>query len=309
MRSSLPKVLHQVAGRSLLEHVLRAAAPLKADKTVVVVGHGSSQVKEWFAGAAVEFVEQLEQLGTGHALLQTQGALQGFSGSLLVLNGDMPLITSASLQALMKAKRDTQAGMALVTCEVDEASGLGRVIREADGRVVRIVEDKDASESEKRVREINPGVYLFDEMVFELAQQLGNDNAAGEYYITDLIDLYMQAGKRVQAVKDDYGLGQQVGVNTREQLAVADRILRDRVRQRWLEAGVSMVAPEQIFIDDTVVLEPDVTLYPGVWLTGETSVGEGASIGPYSYLHNCTVSKRVRVAPHTVREDVIITAG
>jgi len=202
MKSAVHKVLHEAAGRPLLEHVLRAVAPLKPERTVVVVGHGAQAVRTRFKDAGVGFVTQDfgSGYGTGHALMQTEAAMRGFSGDLLVLNGDGPLLTTATLERLREVHAG-RSGMTLLTCHVESPTGLGRIVRDAAGGVAKIVEEKDASDEERRLREINPGIYLFDERVYELARGLRNDNRAGEYYITDLPGLYLAAGLEVRAAR------------------------------------------------------------------------------------------------------------
>ena len=297
MKSALPKPLHEAAGRPLVEHVVRAALPLELAHIVVVVGHGAELVKARLKDYPVSFATQTEQRGTGHALLEAEGALKDFDGRIMVLNGDGPLLRTETLRTLTQETEG--AGMTLLVCEVADPTGLGRIVRAEDGTVSRIAEEKDASPEEKRIQEINPGIYLFGPEVFALSRGLSSNNAAGEYYLTDLVSLYLAAGRAVRTVRvaDETEV---LGVNDRRHLAHIDRLLRDRVRERWLLEGVTMIAPEQIFIDDTVSLAPDVTLYPGVWLRGETAVGRGAVIYPHAYLENCRVAENAVVAPHTV---------
>lgn len=301
MKSTLPKVLHEAAGRPLLEHILRAVAPLAPQKVVVVVGFAGEAVRERFRDAELDFVTQDfgSGYGTGHALVQAEAALQGFSGNVLVLNGDGPLLKSETLQRLACMQQDA-AGMALVTCAFSDPSGLGRIKRGADGRLEAVVEEKDASPAERAIREVNPGVYLFDSSVFEKARHLSNDNASGEYYITDLPAIYLAAGEPVRTlrIEDETEV---LGINDRVQLAVAERVLQERLRARWLAAGVSMVQPETTFIDDTVQLARDVVLEPGVILKGATTVGEGARVGAYAYLQDAVVAPEAVVPPHSVQ--------
>lgn len=298
MRSSLAKTLHEVAGRPILDHVLRAAAPLKPDRTVVLVGVNGHQVRERFVGRpGVEFVTQdfSTGYGTGHALREAAKGLVGFSGNVMVLNGDGPLLRSETLAALAAALEE-RSGMALVTCHFSDPKGLGRVVRGADGRFVGVVEEKDATEEQRRITEINPGVYLFDATVFDRAASLTNDNAAGEYYITDLPRLYLEAGESVNTVLVDDET-ELLGVNDKAQLAQAEHVLRERVRRHWLQAGVTMLHPPTTFIDDTVQLGTDVVLEQGVCLRGSTTVGDGARIGANSVLTDHAVAVGEQVTP------------
>ena len=297
MCSSLPKVLHQAAGRPLLEHILLAVKPLKPEKIIVVVGHGAKQVCNSFANTGVTFVMQREQLGTGHALLQAKKMLADDQNDIMVLNGDAPLLTSDSLKTLAENHQINQSGMSLLTYEVNEPHGLGRIIRLADGSVERIVEQKDATEEELKICEVNPGNYMFNKDVFKMLERVSNENASGEYYITDLLGIYRQAGHKVAAVigKDETRL--LVGVNNREHLSIADRLLRDRVRKKWLLAGVTMINPETIYIDDTVTLEPDVTLYPNVWLKGSAIVHSGVTVPSNVIIENKEIRPEMILKP------------
>ena len=300
MKSELPKCAHRAAGRSLLGHVLKAVSPLKPTHTVVIVGEGAKQVKAAVEDENVTFATQdfSTGYGTGHALMQARDALSDFGGAVLVLNGDGPLLKTETLARLAETQGDRR-GMTLVTCEVADPTGMGRIVRGEDGSLAQIVEEKDTTPEQKPISEVNPGVYIFDSTVFEKGERLSSDNAAGEYYITDLPALYLQAGDEVRTVlvEDETEV---LGVNDRSHLAKIERILRDRVREQWLSEGVTMMSPETTFIDDTVRLEPDVTLEPGVILKGKTRVGRGSSIGAYAYLEDCEVSAGASVAPHTV---------
>lgn len=294
MKSRLPKVIHPLAGRPLAEHALRAVRALGPDRIVVVVGHGAEVVQQALAAPDVEFVVQHEQLGTAHALLQAAPLLEAEAKPLLVLSGDGALLTSDTLAALV-ATQGTGDGMTLLTCRVPDPAGLGRVVRNGSGQLQQIVEEKDATPAQRQIDEIVVGTYMFDSHGFELARQLGNDNAAGEYYITDLIGSYLAAELPVQtspAPAVEYR-----GINDRQQLAEVERLLRNRINTGWLLAGVTMHAPETTFIDDMVTLEQDVTLEPGVILRGNCRVARGAHIGAYSVLTDVTVAEGEQIAP------------
>lgn len=300
MRSSLPKVLHQVAGRPMLEHVLRAARATAPRRIVVVVGHEAERVRERFGGEDdLHFVEQAEQLGTGHALRCALPALDGQRGPMLVLYGDQPLTDPETLRSLLAEQRRL-GGAVLLSYQVEDPTGLGRVLRTPDGDLQGIVEERDADAAQRDINEVYPGVFAFDENVGELLRGLTRENRAGEYYLTQMVDLYRRAGRPVHALRGLDAMRFLVGVNTRSELARAEELLRARVRERWLAAGVSMHRPVATAIDDEVRLARDVVLETGVLLRGTTRVGEGATIGAYAVLEDCRVDPGVRVPPHTV---------
>lgn len=301
MRSQRPKVLHEAAGRPLLEHVLRAARGIDPEVVIVVVGHGAAQVRTRFEADDVTFVEQPRQLGTGDAVACCATVAARRGGPFLVLSGDGPLVTAASLRALLDAHAAAGGdGMTMLSYEVDDPTGLGRVLRGPDGDVRAIVEERDADAATRALHEVNPGTYVFDARLWSLLPTLSDANAAGEYYLTDLVAAYLRAGAPVRAVRGDDETRWLVGVNDRAQLAVADRLLRDRARRAWLDDGVTMVDPATAYLDDDVVLARDVTLEPGVVLSAGTWVGEGARIGAYAHLSACRIEAGAQVPPHTV---------
>ena len=300
MRSRLHKMLHEVVGRPLLDHVLRAVEPLRPERVLVVVGHGAEEVVDRFRASGADFVVQEPQLGTGHALMVTRPHFADYGGDILVLNGDAPLLQAETLARLLRHHRSCGAGMTMLTYRVADPSGLGRVRRAEDGSVLGVVEDRDLSDADRERNEIVPGFYLFDRRVFELGERLDDDNAQREFYITDLPGIYLAEGLPVEALLGEDDAGLRVGVNTRAELAEAETIMRDRIRRQWLAAGVTMLSPATTFIDAGVRLDSDVILEPGVVLKGETSIGEGAVIGAYSYLDGARIGPEERVAPHTV---------
>ena len=285
MRSALPKVLHAVCGGTLLEHVLAAAAPLAADP-IVVVGHGRDQVAATLPASATAVVQE-QQRGTGHAVRLAMEAVPDLAGTVLVVPGDTPLLTTDTLRALVEAHERAGAAATVLTARVADPTGYGRVLRGADGGVTRIVEHRDATESERAVDEINTSVYAFAAPALrEALAKLSTDNAQGEEYLPDVIGMYVERGQPVAAVVADEA--QVHGVNDRAQLAAVGRALRDRIVTRWMRDGVTVIDPASVWIDAGVRLEADVTLHPGVQLHGTTTVAAGASIGP-----DCTLSDTV----------------
>ncbi len=308
MKSELPKVLHRVAGRSMLGHVLQAARALNPSSIVIVTGHGAEKVEAEFKDAGVQFVRQTEQLGTGHAFLMAQPALANHTGEIMVLYGDSPMLRGETLVETVATHQKSGAGMTAITAEMQNPFGYGRIIRDEQGHVLRVVEEKAAGETEKKIKEANMGMYVFSKFGFVRAAQIGKNNAAGEYYLTDIIEMYRNSGEFVQAFKADDATEFE-GCNDRVQLASAEVVLRDRVRLRHMRAGVSMMDPKSIFIDDTVEIEPDVSLYPGVILEGKTSIGRGTVVGPHSRIQNSVLATNVVVNGFTVVQDSEIGAG
>ncbi len=308
MRSKVPKVLHPLLGRPMLRYPVEAARQSGARETVVVVGHGAELVMEALADQGVHFAHQKEPLGTAHALAAAKPALQNFTGALLVTSGDTPLISERTLHRLKEALRAQGRGMVVLTMKKDDPYGYGRIVRGADGRVARIVEEKDASPEERAITEVNTGVYAFDAQVWDLLAKVKNDNRAGEYYLPDLVARYLEAGFPVGALmaEDPQEL---LGVNTRAQLAEVERVLLDRLRAGWMQRGVRMILPETIYLEPGVELAPDVVLEPGVMLKGTTKVAEGARIGAYSVVENSVIGAGAEVRPHSVLEGARLEAG
>ena len=245
MKSALPKVLHPVAGRPMLFYGLNVLKELRIKKTVVIIGYGAMSVKEAFASEKAVFVEQKKQLGTGHAVACGLKALKGFSGDVLIVSGDVPLITKDTLKALKQVKdRKRGSPLALITTILDNPSGYGRVIRDRDRKVVRIVEDKDAKAGERAVHEVNTGIYLItSDFLFRNIKKISSSNAQREYYLPDLIELASSAGQRVAALTH-IEPEEVMGVNNRLELAKASGIMRKRVMDFMLQ-GVTIVAPEE----------------------------------------------------------------
>lgn len=291
MKSTLPKVLHGFAGRSLLGHALAAAAPLGADVTAVVVGYQRELIEQHLEQIAPDAVcvVQEQQNGTGHATRTALDALTpADGGTVLVLPGDGSLITTATLQALVDRHRSSAAAATVLTSIAPDPTGLGRVLRDADGHVLRVVEEKDADPAERAVTEINTSVYAFDETALRSALgRLTTDNAQGEEYLTDVVGLLVADGRTVAVEQADFA--ETAGVNDRAELAAAHRVYNDRLLLEHLRNGVSVIDPATTWVDATVRLAPDSVLLPGTDLHGDTSVGPGSVIGPYSSLTDTAV--------------------
>jgi len=305
MRSSRPKPLHLLCGRAMVLYVLDALADCEVDKAVVVVGHGAERVTKKLQEEAgdldLDFVEQHVQRGTGDA---TSVGLTTFvddddDGDVLVLPGDTPLLRPSTVAALVREHRLTGAACTVLTAESDDATGYGRVLRGKDERVERIVEERDATDEQRLVTEWNTSIYCFRRSVLAPAlRRLTPDNDQGEYYLTDVVEVLHDAGYPVVAVlaPDDV---EPHGINDRRQLARAEAELRRRINDGWLSAGVTMVDPDRTYIDRSVRLAPDVTIFPGTLLQGATVVGEGAELGPDTRLVDCTIG-RAAVVERTV---------
>lgn len=306
MRSHRPKPLHRLCGRPMVLHVLDALAELDVDRVAVVVGHRGEWVAKTLVdhappGLAIELVEQPEQRGTGDATavgltgLVHDAASDEPDGDVVVLPGDTPLLRPPTLAALVRQHRQRGAGATLLVADVPDAAGYGRVVRDKEGAVARVVEERDADEGERAITEVNTSIYCFRRSVLAPAlRRIRPTNAQGEYYLTDVVEVLHEAGYRVEAqvVGDPM---EAAGVNDRAQLAVAEAELRDRINERWMRRGVTMWDPERTYVDAEVQLEPDVSLLPGVVLRGRSRVAEGAEIGPECMLLDTEVGERAEV--------------
>jgi len=312
MRSTRPKPLHLLCGRPMVVHVLDAVAELEVDRAVVVVGHAAERVSKLVQAQApeslsIEFVEQRVQRGTGDAV---SAALTGFGdddedGDILVLPGDTPLLRAPTLAALVRLHRQADAAASVLTAVIDDPHGYGRVVRGKDDRVLRIVEDADADTEERQISEVNTSIYCFRRGLLAPAlRRLSPENAQGEYYLSDVVEVLAEAGYRVVSLIAPDPM-EAAGVNDRAQLAMAEAELRDRTNERWMRRGVTMVDPERTYIDASVDLAPDVTLFPGTILRGDTSVGPGAEIGPDTQLVDTQVAERAIVEYSVARQATI----
>jgi bifunctional UDP-N-acetylglucosamine pyrophosphorylase/glucosamine-1-phosphate N-acetyltransferase len=304
MHSSLPKVLHRLAGRPLLMHVLQAARALEPARTVVVHGHGSADIKSAFADAGVTWVEQVPQLGTGHAVAQ---ALPGIPSDddVLVLYGDVPLIAVETLRRLVRA---THGGLAILTADAPDPNGYGRVLRGAQGEVLRIVEQRDASAAELELREVNAGFLCAPaRRLGKWLAEVRNNNAQKEYYLTDVVALAVSDGVAVEAVKAPTW-SEVAGVNSRGELAALEREVQRREAERLLEAGVTLADPARVDVRGSLECGRDVVLDVNCVFEGQVRLADGVRIGPNCVLRNVTIAPDTEVLAFSMLEDAEVGA-
>lgn len=300
MRSTRAKVLHPILGRPMLGHVLAAAATLEPQAVVVVVGHAREQVTDYLADEFpdVRTAVQSEQLGTGHAVriaLEGLGPVADPDGPVVVLAGDAPLVTGATLAALIAAHERARASATVLSAVVADPSGYGRIVRDGDGALAAIVEHKDAADDQRAITEVNSGAYVFAAgPLRDALSRLRRDNAAGEEYLTDAVTLLRKPGRVVQAVPVA-SAEEVLGVNDRAQLAHVGALWRDRILTHWMREGVTVVDPRTTWVDVQVTLEPDAVLHPGTHLHGRTHVAAGAEVGPDTTLRDTTVAAGAHV--------------
>jgi len=305
MKSHLPKVLHPASGRPLVDHVLRSVAPLRPARTVVVVGAGAQLVEGFLAGRGIEFVRQDPPKGTGDAVRMARPLLAGSGRLLLILSGDVPLIRTETLEKLLGVAANMGGG-ALLTARLAEPGAYGRIVRDPMGRVERIVEARDASSEERSIGEVNAGVYaLREEPLWGELALLQPSNAQGEYYLTDAVEALSRGGFPVAPVvlADPQEMA---GVNTRAELADVAGALRGRIAARHLAAGVTLVDPDGVWIDDTVELAQDVTIHPWVHLEGTTKIGTGSVIRSFCRLANAHIGENAEILEGVVANNAEI---
>jgi bifunctional UDP-N-acetylglucosamine pyrophosphorylase / glucosamine-1-phosphate N-acetyltransferase len=301
MKSALPKAAHRLCGKPLARFAVDLTRGVGAERVIMVVGHGADAVQN-AVGEDVEYVLQEPQLGTGHAVQQAAPLLRDFTGTVLVINGDVPLVPPETLAALLARHRETGAAATLLSAVLDDPASYGRVVRRPDGAVARIVERKDATPEIAALREVNAGVYCFAAPeLFRVVFGLDRNNQQGELYLTDVIEQLTAAGKRVEACVTEEPLVMQ-GVNDRVELAQAAAILRERINRRWMLEGVTLIDPAATYLDADVEIGPDTVIYPMTFLEGRTRVGAGCRLGPGARIVDATLGNGVTVQSSLVVE-------
>ena len=309
MKSAMPKVLHKVGGRSLIDHVLHAADSLTPASLVVVLGHKADAVREHLSGrTGLKTVVQEPQLGTAHALRQTENLLRGKTGTLVMLSGDVPLLSQQTLRDLVETHRGANAAATVLTATVERPYGYGRIVR-TGARIAGIVEERDASTAERQIREINSGIYAFDmEPLFEALERIASQNAQGEYYLTDLIAIYRRRKLPVETLTvvnpDEIR-----GINSRTELAEVSRIVRQNKNEELMAAGVTLIDPTTTYIDPDVVIGPDTVIHAGVVIEGKSRIGAACEIQAHVRVVDSTVGDRVSINNFCVIVGATIAGG
>ena len=300
MKSARPKVLHHVAGQPMIDYVMAAALSLDPRTTTVVVGHMKEALQEGLRRyPGLRFVTQEPQLGTGHALLQTAPVLEPQTGSVVLLSGDVPLLKRHTLAEAVRTHQESNAAATVLTAMVDQPYGYGRIVR-VKGRISRIVEERDASPAQRKIREINSGIYVLSlAPLFQSLRGLASANAQGEYYLTDLISTYRRKRLGVEALVLDDSTETR-GINSRSELAEASRIVRQKKNEELMAAGVTIEDPATTYIDEAVVVGPDTVIHPNVHLEGKTQIGHACEIHSGVRIINSTLADRVTVQNHCV---------
>lgn len=304
MKSKLYKVLHPVCGKPMVQHVVDHIQTLDVNRIVTVVGHGAEKVQQQL-GDKSEYVLQAEQLGTAHAVQQAEAILGNEEGTTLVVCGDTPLIRPETMQALFEHHQATNAKATILTAIAENPTGYGRILRGNNGQVEQIVEQKDASAEQQLVREINTGTYCFDnKLLFETLKLVKNDNAQGEYYLPDVIEILQKQGDIVEAyVTDDFE--ETLGVNDRVALSQAETLMRTRINEKHMRNGVTIIHPETTHISADAVIGRDTVIQPGSMIEGTTVIGEDCIIGPNTQIIDSRVGDRTTIHSSVVRESAI----
>ncbi len=298
MKSSLYKVLHPVCGKPMVQHVLDQVTQLNLSEVVTIVGHGAEKVKSEL-GNMTKYALQSEQLGTAHAVMQAASFLEDKEGTTIVICGDTPLITAETMSALLAHHQETKAKATILTAKADEPTGYGRIVRNQEGKVEKIVEHKDASETERAITEINTGTYCFDNKeLFKALNNVSNDNVQGEYYLPDVIEILKNEGQMVSAYLTS-SFEETLGVNDRIALSQAEKTMKQRINNEHMKNGVTIIDPNNTYISIDAKIGRDTTIYPGTMIIGDTVIGEDCLIGPNTEIKNCKIDHAT-----TIRQSV-----
>lgn len=304
MKSKLYKVLHPVCGKPMVQHVIDQVNELTIEQIVTIIGHGAELVKDQL-GDACEYALQEQQLGTAHAVMQAESFLADKFGTTLVICGDTPLIKAETMAALIKQHEEMNAKATVLTATTESPTGYGRVVRNHEGLVEKIVEHKDATETERKIKEINTGTYCFDnQALFQALKNVSNENVQGEYYLPDVIEILKNQGEAVTAYQTD-DFEETLGVNDRVALSQAEGILKRRINEYHMRNGVSIIDPGTTYIDIDVTIGQDTVIYPGTMIKGNSTIGENCTIGPNSEIKDCEIGNETVIRQSVAHDSKI----
>jgi bifunctional UDP-N-acetylglucosamine pyrophosphorylase/glucosamine-1-phosphate N-acetyltransferase len=294
MKSKIPKVLHHLMGKPIISYVITACKKAHVKKMILIVGYQADLVRNTL-GPDFEYIEQKEQKGTGHALMMTTNILQNYKGDILVLAGDTPFLTGQILKKLIQHHKNTSAAATLMTANIDPPPAYGRIIRDETGRLIRIVEERDASIEEKKITEVNTSHYCFKaHKVLPLLSRLNTQNDQGEYYLTDIIELIIKEQEKVETLtsKDPDIL---IGINNRIHLAESNKMLGEKIKERWINNGITIIDPSSVYIESDVKIGQDTVIYPFSYISGKTIIERNCKIGPQVKLVNTRVGENCSI--------------
>ena len=302
MKSDLPKVIHKVCGVPMVKKIADICSTIGSENNILILGHKKEEILKVLED--VEHVVQLEQLGTGHAVMQAQEKLKDHKGTVMVLCGDTPLLTRETLENLYKEHKKSGAVTTILTSIYENPFGYGRIVKENDN-VKAIIEEKDATEEERKIQEVNAGVYCFEtQELLEALSKITNNNKNGEYYLTDVVGINVSQGKKVKTyiLEDNNEI---LGINSKVELEKANRIMRERINKYHMENGVIIIDQNNTYIEETVTIGKDTVLYPGVFLQGDTSIGENCEILGNTRIIDCKLGNNIRVESSVLEESIV----
>ncbi len=303
MKSQTPKVLHKLMGKPLVRFSVEMAFEVTGNKPIVVIGHGAELLMKEL-GNETKFVSQEQQLGTGHAVLQTEQSLAGFNGQIVVISADMPLLRKETILGLIRNQKENPRSLTLLTVTGEESRGFGRILRDSERNVTGIIEEAQATKEQLAIKEYNVGAYCMDSQWMWDALKKIQKSPKGEYYLTDIVQIAADAGMMI-LVNEVASPSEALGINTRQHLAEAETALRQQINVEWMLNGVAMVDPTHVYIEPGVMIQQDTTIWPGTYLKGKTEIGSGCVLGPNTIIESSQVGKDCRILSSVVEFAVI----